>query len=274
MAPQALTIKALPATVDLVVNPHCHVQVTSSEDCGFTFFADIIFDGVKVSSVNCVGMDLCYDDPAIRKELGWRVAGIDRNQVNQNEYNPLINVIADLKVLIDAGVAMIAGHLRVVGLTNMFAVKPGYRVYPLSTYERASIAPSGIDALFDVAQAERDGRFIVDTDDEASMAATLIAASQFSTSFFDCLLTLPAGEEIVWAYYRMVHASQSVATQHMRLLEKELNPDRGPASTVVIVPLKSIPPDVSSPGRQRLTASREYARLETLLRNRQQHRGR
>jgi hypothetical protein len=263
---------ALPATEELVANPQCYVQVTCSEDGGFTFFADIVFDGVTVSSVNCVGMDLCYEDPVFRKELGWRTAGFDPNQVNQKAYGPLINVIADLKVLIDAGISIIAGHLQVIGRTHMLLVKPGYRAYLLSTDERLSIAPDASDVGIDAAHAEHGGGFIVDTDNETYMAATLISASHFTTSFFDCFLALPAGEEIVGAYYRMVHASQSVATQHTRLLEKELHPDRGRAPPVVVVPLLPIPPGGNHSDWQTTAASREFARLEGILRNRQLHR--
>lgn len=210
MLQQPPSIVAVPSTEAVVAAPGCHVQITKTDDGGYSFNADIFVAGTKVSSVYCEGMEVYYEDLDRRWELGWRVAGMERCPADLDRYAPLYNAIADLKVLCDAGVSILAGHLRRIGLANMIAVKPGRYSMVVPTKVRGSIAPCAIDVAIWEADPKNNGAYIIDTDNSASLAATLINESQFKSSFMDGFRPLQDGEAITGLYYRMVLAADRV----------------------------------------------------------------
>lgn len=210
-------IVAVPTSAAVVAAPDCHVQIIKTDDGGYTFHADVIVGGVNATAVFGEAAEVYYDDPARRTALGWHVAGIADGPEDAERFAPLFNAIADLKVLVDVGVAILAGHLRAIGRTNMLAVKPGAHAALLATEERASIAPERIDVALWEAQRLNQGSYIIDTANATSMAATLIAESAFKPNFMQCFEAVQGREAIVGLYARMVIASARVAKLHSGL---------------------------------------------------------
>jgi hypothetical protein len=207
-------IVAVPTAEAVLTAPNCHVQITKTDDGGYSFSADMFCAGAKVSSVYCEGMEVFYEGLDRRWELGWRVVGIESCPEDIERLAPLYNAIADLKVLSDAGVAILAGHLRVIGRTNMIVADPGQRATLVPTEERESIAPCAIEVAVWEANTKNNEAYIIDTEKEASMAATLVSESRFKPSYMDCFRTLQHGEAITGLYSRMVLAAERVAKLH------------------------------------------------------------
>lgn len=214
MLQQPPSIVAAPTTEAVVAAQNCHVQITKTDDGGYSFNADIVISGAKVSSVYCEGMEVYYEDLDRRWELGWRVAGIEQCPDDLEHCAPLYNAIADLKVLCDAGVSILASHMRLIGLNHMVAVKPGQHAILLPTKSRGTIAPCAIEAAVWEAASQNQGAYIIDTVKDTSLAATMIKESQFRPSFMDCFKPLENGKQITGLYYRMVLAADRVAKLH------------------------------------------------------------
>lgn len=114
----------------------------------------------------------------------------------------------------DAGVSIVASHMRLIGLTHMVAVKPGQHAILLPTKSRGTIAPCAIEAVVWEAASQNQGAYIIDTVKDTSLAATMIKESQFRPSFMDCFKPQENGKQITGLYYRMVLAAERVAKLH------------------------------------------------------------
>jgi hypothetical protein len=208
----AIQSTSLPFSAHQVAaSPLAFVQLESTGDDGFTFHAEVVTGQVRVGAVYCDGERIYYSNERCRTVLGFAIHhGMLPGADWQTKLLPYHNAVADLKVLVDAAISVMAKTLEVLAEDHLLVVHSG-RTVSLVPRNEVSDGPSlgQLDGV--LYEAANPGAAVINNPSGTAMAATLIARSDFEAGFFEGMRSDAPGALALKALYRRIVTSAYAA---------------------------------------------------------------
>lgn len=193
-----------PSVNAIISHPGCRVQIVSTEDGGYSFKASIFIGNRASALAYADGMDVYYS-PDVRTQLGWVLA--TGNTVAPEDgvlMAPYYNALADMKVVVDVGISLLAPHIGRLAKTHLLVSTPRGRLELIPSPERPTPAAENLAAA--MYEANHPGSTVLSGQDDISFMAALCASSELKADFMSVLLNHDEGESLVGIYRRMAKA--------------------------------------------------------------------